>query len=147
MDDIFRVALITLRGMWNHRWVGLATAWVVGLVAFVAVAMTPERYEAMARIFVNTDSILKPLMTGLTVVPNEDQRIAMLSRVVISRPNVERLVREVKLDSKAQNSQQREAIVDSVIKRLKFGSVGRENIYTLTFRDENPERARRAVEL
>ena len=148
MEEIFRVAVITLRGMWNYRWIGLATAWGVGIAAFIFVSLLPERYEAAARIFVNTDSILKPLMTGLTVQPNDEQRIGMLSRVVISRPNVERLTREVGLDDKAQSREQRDAVVDSVMRRLQFKGIGRENnLYTLTFLDESPERAKKAVEI
>lgn len=147
MDEFLRIAVITLHGMWNHRWIGIATAWLAAAVSFLAIASTPELYEASARIFVNTDSILKPLMTGLTVQPNDDQRIVMLSRVVISRPNVERLVQSVGLDANLPSREQREAVVDSVIKRLQFKGAGRDNVYTLTFRDVDPERARKAVEM
>lgn len=148
MEEIYRVAIITLRGMWNHRWAGLATAWIVGILGFVVVAAMPERYEASARIFVNTDSILKPLLTGVTVAPNDEQRIGMLSRIVISRPNVERLVKEVKLDEKAQTREQRDTIIDTTMKRLQFKSVGAQNnLYTLSFQDRSPERAKQAIEL
>lgn len=146
MDEIFRVAIITLRGMWNYRLVGLAVAWIVGIAAFIAVTFVPERYEASARIFVNTDSILKPLMSGLTVLPNDDMRIGMLSRVVISRPNVDRLIREAGLDSKLQSPADREGLIDSVIRRLKFTGDGRQNLYTLTYRDVDPERAKRTID-
>ncbi len=98
MDDLLRQALLTLRGMWKYRWLGLATSWGVGLIGLAVLLSLPVRYEATARILVNTDSILKPLMTGLTVQPNDEQRIMMLSRVVISRPNVEKLVKTVGLE-------------------------------------------------
>lgn len=147
MEEILRVATITLRGMWNHKWVGLATAWVVAAVAFAAILAIPDRYEASARIFVNTDSILKPLMTGLTVQPNDDQRIIMLSRIVISRPNVEKLVQQAGLDAKATSREERERIVDGAMKSLQFKGAGRDNLYTLTFRDGDPERAKKAIDL
>ena len=148
MEEIYRIAVITLRGMWNHRWAGLATAWAVGILGFAIVAAMPERYEASSRIFVNTDSILKPLMTGVTVAPNDEQRIGMLSRIVISRPNVERLVREVKLDEKAQTREQRDSVIDTTIKRLQFKGVGAQNnLYTLSFQDRSPERAKQAIEI
>jgi polysaccharide chain length determinant protein (PEP-CTERM system associated) len=147
MDEIYRRALITLRGMWKHRWLGLGVAWVVGAVALAFLSLIPARYEATARIFANTDSILKPLMTGMTVQPNEDQRIVLLSRVVISRPNVERLVTTVGLDADAKTKEDRERIIDKVTRTLGLKGTGRDNLYTLAFSDENPARAKRAVEL
>src|SRR2546422_731857 len=146
MDETFRIAVITLRGMWAHRWLGLATAWAAGAIALAALAVVPAKYEASARIFANTDSILKPLMTGLTVQPNEDLRIVMLSRLLISRPNVEKLVQAAGLDAQARSGEDREQIVDSVMKTLEIKAAGRDNLYTLTFRDVDPGRARQAVE-
>ena len=146
MDETFRVAVIALRGMWAHRWLGLATAWAAGAIALAALAVVPAKYEASARIFANTDSILKPLMTGLTVQPNEDSRIVMLSRLLISRPNVEKLVQAVGLDAQAASREDRERIIDSVMKTLEIKAAGRDNLYTLTFRDVDPGRARQAVE-
>jgi polysaccharide chain length determinant protein (PEP-CTERM system associated) len=147
MDEVFRKARITLRGIWNHRWLGLAVAWAVGAAALATLVVMPARYEATARIFANTDSILKPLMTGMTVQPNDDQRIVMLSRVVISRPNVEKIVETVGLDAGAKSQEERERIIDNVIKTLEFKGTGRDNLYTITFRDVDPARAKNAVDL
>ena len=74
MDEVFRKVVITLRRMWHYRWLGLATAWIVGIIAVAVVMFIPDKYEATARIYVNTASILKPLMTGLTVQMNDDTR-------------------------------------------------------------------------
>ena len=147
MNEIVRKAALLAAGMWRFRYLGLAAAWGLGAALLALLLLMPSRYEASARIFVNTDSILKPLMTGLTVQPNEDQRIQMLSHVVISRPNVERLVQQVGLDSNAQTSEQREQLVDSVMKTLEFKGGGRESIYTLSYRDVDAARAKQVVAL
>jgi polysaccharide chain length determinant protein (PEP-CTERM system associated) len=152
MDEKFRIAVVSVRGMWAHRWVGLATAAAVGAAALAVIMVLPEKYEASARIFANTDSILKPLMTGLTVQPNEDMRIVMLSRLLISRPNVERLVQTVGLDAEAKSPEDREKIVDRVMKTLEIKGAGRDNLnrdnlYTLTFRDADPARAKQTVDV
>lgn len=146
MDDLIRNLRILIRGMWAHRRLGLVVMWGLGAALLGLLLLLPQRYEASARIFVNTDSILKPLMTGLTVQPNDEQRITMLSRVVISRPNVEQLVRNVGLDAEARTREERERVVDRVMKTLEFKSVGRDNLYALTFRDEDPLRAKQAVD-
>lgn len=147
LNDILRHVESVARGMWSQRWAGAIAAWAVGALALVALLFVPHRYEATARLFVNTDSILKPLMRDLTVQPNDEQRITMLSRVVISRPNVETLVQKAGLDANARTPAQREAIVDSVMKTLEFRPAGRGNIYTLAFRDRDPKRAEEVVEL
>jgi polysaccharide chain length determinant protein (PEP-CTERM system associated) len=146
MEQNFRAALVSLRGMWTHRWLGLATAWVVGAIALVAIMLTPAKYEASARIFANTDSILKPLMSGLTVQPNEETRIVMLSRLLISRPNIEKLVQTAGLDADTHSAEDRERIVDRVMKTLEIKAAGKDNLYTLTFRDVDPLRAKQAVD-
>ena len=147
MEEIYRRALITVRGMWKHRWLGLGVSWAVALVALGLLAAMPVKYEATARIFANTDSILKPLMTGMTVQPNEDQRIVMLSRVVISRPNVERLITTAGLDAEAKTPAERERIIERVTRTLGLKGSTRDNVYTLAFRDEDPARAKRTIEL
>jgi polysaccharide chain length determinant protein (PEP-CTERM system associated) len=147
MHENFRIAVVAARGMWIHRWLGLATAWAVGASALAWIAVQPPRWEASARIFANTDSILKPLMTGLTVQPNEELRIVMLSRLLISRPNVEKLVHTVGLDAQARSADEREQIVDGVMRTLEVKAAGRDNIYTLTYRDAEPGRAKQTVEV
>ena len=146
MDELLRQLTLTLRGMWKYRWLGLATAWVVGAVGLAVLLSLPMRYEATARILVNTDTILKPLMTGLTVLPNDEQRITMLSRVLISRPNVDKLVKAVGLDAKAKSPEERERIIDAAMTTLELRGGTRDSIYTLSFQDTDPRRAKQALE-
>ena len=84
--------------MWKYRWPALVVSWVVTAIGVVVVMKIPDQYEASARIYVDTQSILKPLMAGLTVQPNVEQQVSMLSRTLISRPNVEKLIRMADMD-------------------------------------------------
>ena len=77
---------------------GLIVAWIATAIGSAIVLSVPDKYEATARIFVDTQSILKPLMSGLAVQPNVEQQVVMLSRTLISRPNIEKLVRMADLD-------------------------------------------------
>ncbi|MCF8205782.1 MAG: chain length-determining protein [Methylotenera sp.] len=146
MDLLIGELLNIVRRMWKYRWVGLAVAWVAGLVGAVVVFVLPDRYEASARIYVDTQSILKPLMSGLAVQPNVEQQVTMLSRTLISRPNVEKLVRMADLDLKNQSKAQQEATIETVTANLSIQSVGRDNLYILGYRDSNPETAKRVVQ-
>jgi len=134
------------RGMWKHRWVGVLVAWVVAALGTIVIFKIPDQYEATARIHVDTLSILKPLMAGLAVQPDVDQQIAMLSRTLISRPNVEKLVRMADLDLKNRSKKQQDETVDELMKTLKINGTGRDNLYLLSYRDSEADRAKRAIQ-
>ena len=146
MDELLRHAKLILRGMWLYRRLGVVAAWVVGLIAAIVIFLIPDKYEASARIFVDTDSVLKPLMAGIAVQPNAEQQIAVLSRTLISRPNVERLVRMADLDLTISSKEAREDLIDTLTKTLSIRSAGRDNLYTLSFRDTDPARATKVVQ-
>src|SRR5664279_4079417 len=133
MDEILRQVMAILRGMWRHRWLGITVAWIVGVVSVVMVFRIPDKYEASARIYVDTQSILKPLMAGLAIEPNLDQQIMILSRTLISRPNVEKLIRMADLDLSIKSKQGQDALVDELMKSLTIKSTSRDNLYTLAY--------------
>lgn len=146
MDELLSQVLTISRGMWKHRWKGLLAAWIVAAVGSVVVLSVPDKYEASARIYVDTQSILKPLMSGLAVQPNVEQQVSMLSRTLISRPNIEKLIRMADLDLGTQSKAQQEKLIDELSKTLEIKTVGRDNLYMLAYRDVNPEKAKRVVQ-
>ncbi|MGQ5522114.1 XrtA system polysaccharide chain length determinant [Chitinimonas sp. PSY-7] len=146
MDDLIRQVIKVLRDMWTRRWLGLAIAWIVGIISVAVLLKMPDKYEASARIFVDTQSILKPLMSGLAVEPDVDQQISILSRTLISRPNVEKLVRMADLDLKIKTKDAQEELIDDLMKSLVIKSTSRDNLYTLSYRDTKPDQAKRVVQ-
>ncbi len=146
MEELTRQLSTILRGMWKHRWPALILAWVVGIVGTVVVFRIPNSYEASARIFVDTQSILKPLMSGLAVQPNIDQQVSMLSRTLISRPNIEKLVRMADLDLKSATKSQQDALIEGLMKAVQIRSVGRDNLYTISYAEADKERAKRVIQ-
>jgi polysaccharide chain length determinant protein (PEP-CTERM system associated) len=75
-----------------------------------------------------------------------EQQINMLSRTLISRPNVEKLIRMADLDLGKQSKSEQEALIESVTKLIEIKNLGRDNLYTLSFRDSNPGKAQRVVQ-
>ena len=146
MEELLGQIVSVSKGMWRHRWPALAVAWIVALAGIVVVLAVPDKYEASARIFVDTQSILKPLMSGLAVQPNVEQQVTMLSRTLISRPNVEKLIRMADLDLASTSPAAKEALIEELTKTLEIKNAGRDNLYTLAYRDKSPDRAKRVVQ-
>lgn len=146
MTELLAQITAVLRGMWRFRWAGVIVAWVVAIAATVVVFRIPNQYEASARIYVDTQSILKPLMSGLAVQPNIEQQVGMLSRTLISRPNLEKLVRMADLDLGATNKTQQDKVIDDLSKNIKIGTTRENNLFTLSYRDSEQESAKRVIQ-
>lgn len=146
MHDLIQILLTYLRGMWHRRWIGLAAAWLAAIVGVTLVMRIPERFEASARLYVDTQSLLRPLMAGISIQPNLDQQVTLLSRTLISRPNIEKLVRMADLDLASGSDGGGGDIVDSVMRRLRLSGNPASNLYMITYRDTDPEQSRRVVQ-
>ena len=146
MEELVQQISSVARSMWRYRWTGLIAAWVVAAVGAVVVFRIPDRFEASARIYVDTQSILKPLMQGLAVQPNVDQQVGMLSRTLISRPNIEKLVRMADLDLKSESKAQQEALIEGLQKSVEIKTTGRDNLYSLNYVDSDRDKAKRVIQ-
>lgn len=146
MQELLAQLSSIARGMWRFRWAGVLVAWVVAAVATVVVFRIPNQYESSARIYVDTQSILKPLMSGLAVQPNIEQQIGMLSRTLISRPNLEKLVRMADLDLGAASKVQQDKLYEDLTRDIRINSTSRDNLFTLTYKNSDQEKAKRVIQ-
>ena len=128
MNELIAQVTAALRSMWRRRWVGLLVAWIVGVVGIVGLLRVPDRYEATARVFVDTKSVLKPLMRDLAVEPDIDQTINMLARTMITRPNIELLIGKSLLALGPMSPLEREHTIDSLLRDIKLSEIGRAHV-------------------
>ncbi len=152
MNEIIELVFDYLRGIWRNRWYALGCAWLICLVGWAVVFKLPDQYQASARVFVDTQSILRPLLQGLTVEVNPDTQVGLVARTLLSRPNLEQIARTAGLDTQAKDDP---AAMDRLLNRLSeevnlVGAVGagRENpnLYSITFEDRDPQRAKKVIE-
>lgn len=135
-----------LRSVRQRRWLALFVAAVVGLICAAGAALIPERFEASASVYVDTQTVLKPMMVGLTYQPDVDQQVRMLAKTLISRPNVERVLEHPELGFKFASPLEREAAINRLTDRIKVVAAGGSNFYSIVYRDSDPVRARQLVD-
>jgi polysaccharide chain length determinant protein (PEP-CTERM system associated) len=139
MAEITALLLNFLKAIGKYRWHAVVITWIVALIGWAVVLRLPNQYEASARVYVDTQSILKPLLSSMTTVPNLEQQVIFMRRTLLSRPNIERLMRMVDLDVKAKDSKEHDKIVDELMSQIKISGTERDDIYTLTFVSDNPK--------
>lgn len=146
MEELIGQVTGMIRQMWRFRWYGLIAAWAVAVLGSIGILLIPNKFEASARIYVDTQSILKPLMSGMTVQPNVEQQVNMLSRTLISRPNIEKLVRMADLDLKSTSKAGADELIDRLTAAIEVRSTAKDNLYSLAYRDNDKEKAKRVVQ-
>jgi polysaccharide chain length determinant protein (PEP-CTERM system associated) len=146
MEELITQLLSSVRGIWKYRWLAVAVMWVVGIAGWTRVATMADDYQSTARVFVDTQSILKPLLAGMATLPNVEQQVGIMSRTLLSRPNVERVMRMVDLDVRATTPREHEQQVDQLMAKLKISGTATYDIYTITYNNKNPKLVRDVVQ-
>jgi polysaccharide chain length determinant protein (PEP-CTERM system associated) len=147
MQEFLEIFRSTIRGMWTHRWAGLATGIAVGLLGILISYLIPSRYEATARVYVDTQSLLRPVLKEMAVQPNVEQQVAMMGRIILSRPNVDKVMKASDLDLRVKGPGEREKFIDDLIKEIEFkAAAGSPNLYQIAYKNEKPESAKAVVQ-
>lgn len=133
-----------IRGMWRFRWVALVISWCIAIVGWYSVYTMPNIYEASARVSVDTNSLLPALTKGLTARENLLSEVDLVSKALLTRPNLEAVARETDLDLRAETPQQMELLITGLQRRVKIVG-GRDKIFKISYSDANRNKAREVV--
>lgn len=146
MNEAVEQVLSYLRGIWRRRLLVLVAAWLVSVIGWVWVYFLENQYEAQARVYVDTQSLLRPLLSGLAVQPNVTQQVSLMTRTLMSRPNLEKVARMTDLDLRAKTPKQQEELYRDMESRISLQGTERENLYTISYRHASPDLAKRVVQ-
>src|SRR6185312_2886409 len=134
--DSMRLMLATyLRAAWRRRWMGVIVAWLVCGVGWVGVYTVPNQFESSARLFVDADAVLTPLLRGIAVDSAPTTQLEILQRTLLSRPNMEKLVSKTDLDLSLNGPSDRERLLSRLANEIKVNPQTR-NLFTITYRDK-----------
>jgi polysaccharide chain length determinant protein (PEP-CTERM system associated) len=146
MGEAFEQILSYVHGVWRRRILVLIVAWLVSAVGWVAVYLMENEYQAQARVYVDTQSLLRPLLSGLAVQPNVAQQVSMMTRTLMSRPNLERVARMTDLDLRAKTPKEKDDLYKDLESRIKLSGTERENLYTISYLNSSPELGKKVVQ-
>ena len=96
------------------------------------------QYLASARVYIDADAVLTPLLRGITVDSSLTDEIDLLQQMMLSRPNLERIIAKTDLQLDASTRTDLEQMVESLSKSIKVVPVSR-NIFTITYRNHDKQ--------
>jgi polysaccharide chain length determinant protein (PEP-CTERM system associated) len=127
-----------LGGGWQYRWYGLAAAWIVCLAGWVAVAFIPDVYQSSAKVYIDTDTLMRPLLKGIVVSTDTQQEISVMLRTLLTAPNVERVVRVTNPKASAMTQSQMQDAVAEMTQNVSLKASGTKNLYSIGYSDSDP---------
>jgi polysaccharide chain length determinant protein (PEP-CTERM system associated) len=132
-------------GIWQRRWSVLGVAWLVCIVGWTWVGLMPNRYTSSARLYVDTQTILAPLMKGVAVTPDIQRQVEMMRSTLLSRPNVERLIRMTDLDRNVHSPLDLDNLIDRLTHEVILRMEG-DNLFKVIYENTDPAAAYRVVD-
>ena len=121
MQEVIAQVLSLLRGAWRYRWPAVALAWLIAIGGWIGVQFIPDKFTSSTQVYVDTESLLKPLLSGLAVNRDVMSQVGMMQAVMLSRPNLEKVAQKTDLMLNAKSRQEQEAVIDSLAKRIQLG--------------------------
>lgn len=147
MQQLFAQLYGYLIGIWRFRWLTVILTWSIALIGWLWVWSLPESYLATARLDVDSTSVLRPLLRGLAIQPDINQRVALMSKTLLSRPNLEKLMRMADLDLGVKSDLEEERLLAQLKKSISLrGDRQNSSLYTVAFKHEDRDVAKRVVQ-
>src|SRR6201998_1854319 len=138
-------AMPLLQAFVRPKWLGFATAWLVCTVGWIGVALIPTKYESSARVYLNADPLLTPLLRGLAGDTDPTRQLDFMQRTLLSRPNLEQLVRLTDLDIGISTPEEKEALFKRLASDISVAPITL-NLLTLSYLDRDPQVAKNVVQ-
>jgi polysaccharide chain length determinant protein (PEP-CTERM system associated) len=140
VTELYQLFFHYLNALWKRRWVVLLCAWAVALPGWLVVASIPSVYQSSSRIYVDTSSVLQPLLRGIAVQADLRTQVQLMKQTLLSRPNLIEVARRTDYDLTVRSDTQMEGLLTKLQGNTSIGS-DRQNIFTIAFTDTQPQRA------
>ncbi|WP_193369753.1 XrtA system polysaccharide chain length determinant [Pelagibius marinus] len=145
MIEFYKLFFHYLNALWKRRYVALLTTWVIAIAGWMVVASLPSIYQSSSRIYVDTSSVLQPLLRGIAVQIDLRTQVQLIKQTLLSRPNLIKVAHETDYDLSVSSDAQMQAVINKLVRDTSISS-DRQNIFTISFRDSDRHRAHKVVE-
>ncbi|MBT5108743.1 MAG: hypothetical protein HOM25_08675 [Rhodospirillaceae bacterium] len=137
--------LSLLSSIWRRRWYALAAAWFISLTGWAVVVILPDKFESEARVYIDTSSLLGPLLRGIAVANDVEQEVRFMQRTLLSRPNLQEVARATDLDLEVTTPIEMEELLRKLEKNADIKAQGG-NLFTVSYTDKDPVLAKSIVQ-
>ena len=145
MQDQFAEIIAYAKGIVRYKWVVIICAWVVSIAGWAYVYKMPDQYESMAKVHVDTRTMLRPLLRGLALQTDVRGLVAVMKKLMFTQQNMLKVAELAGMEGDYDTDKGRYAIASKLKSGLHI-SGGRGEIFSITYHAENPVMAQKVVQ-
>jgi polysaccharide chain length determinant protein (PEP-CTERM system associated) len=118
MNQLIEKVRSELHSAWRFRRYALAIAWGICAIGWFVVYALPDRYEAYARVNVDTRTPLRAQLEGIAVTPDVEMQLNLVRQQLLGRANLDKVASQVGLDKSVVTPQQRDQLLTDLTSRI-----------------------------
>jgi polysaccharide chain length determinant protein (PEP-CTERM system associated) len=145
-----------VQGAWRYRWAGLAAAWLVAVLGWLYVFALPDNYEAQARVFVDTRTVLRPALQGLALNEDLNAELNYVRQALLAGPQLLKIAQEAGMLPAGSSQARQQAVLSGLMSRtqiaVRSASEHEEdrnagNMYRISYQDPNRAQSLKVVSI
>ena len=146
MQELVQQLFGELRSALRFRWHGMALAWIGCIVGWAVVALLPDVYEASARVFVDTKSVLEPVLRNQMARQDVQGELLYVREALTGQQLLQRVIDEAELAPDATEAE-RNAMVAALRQRITVATTvptrnnEPSNLFNISYRHRDRQKA------
>ncbi len=146
VHGLFQHVLLEIHATWRYRWRALIVAWCVMVVGALLVFSLPNKYESSAQVYADTDALTNPLLRGIAVQPDVQQRLQIITRTLLARPNLETVADTTGLSLRATSPADKDDLLAKLGAEVTVKDADAKNLYNISYADSDRKMSQKVVQ-
>lgn len=143
-EQLFEI-LYYLKGALKYKWTALIIACVLAVSGWTYILMMPDKYTSIAKVHVETRTMLQPLLSGLAIESDVRGLLRVMQQLMFTKGNLEQIIKLSDLDKAVRTPTEQEMLIDELKKNIHITG-GTEDMFTIQYEANSPDMAKNVVQ-
>jgi uncharacterized protein involved in exopolysaccharide biosynthesis len=121
-----------LKGAFKYKWVTAIIAWVLCIAGWLYVSAMPNKYTSTAKVHVETRTMLRPLLSGMTIDSDVRGLLRVMQQLMFTKNNLEQIIKLSELSSITNTAKAQENLIESLKKDIHING-GVDDLFVIQY--------------
>jgi polysaccharide chain length determinant protein (PEP-CTERM system associated) len=146
MLEEFSEIYFYLKGTLKYKRTAMSIALIFCCVGWLSVYFMSDKFESKAKVHIDTENMLRPLMKGMVIDPDVSSMIRIIQQLMFTRPNLEKIVQISLLNKSINQATDKIEFFEKLQKSITIRSSGSRDIYDISYSSNDPDVAKSVVQ-